>query len=354
MPRMLLSQPSSPAPPGSSRVGHSGGICPGVVVLLFALTCAAPLPVAAREGEEAWIGNSRLVRLSREEARQHLGRADDFTRALSPFDRASRLERADDPGDQVTRQFFAEQAEEWLDEDWQRVVRAADRLRARLAQLPPLPWPAEIRFITTTGREEGQAPYCRGPAVILPRPVLGRAPEALERVLTHELFHILSNQNPAWRQRVYAIIGFVTGPEIPLPPDLQSRKITNPDGPRVDCRVELQIDGEAVTVAPVLLSTVERYDPAQGGSFFRYLKFQLLVVEPAGGDRWRPQLRDGKPVLLDPDKTPAYFVRIGRNTRYIIHPDEILADNFVHLVQDTPKLTHPELLGKLRDAMLDK
>lgn len=299
----------------------------------------------------SWLGNCRLVRSSLAEARQHLEQSDTFTRAMSPFDRMSRLGRGEDPGEAALRSFAAAQAEAWRDEDWRRLTEVAQSLRQRLATLPPLPWPREIRLITTTGAEEGDAAYCRGAAVILPRSVLGRPADSLERLLAHELFHVLSNQNPAWRQRLYAVVGFVPCPEIRLPDALRDRKITNPDGPLVDCRITLTVEDKSTTVAPVLLANVDRYDPAAGGSFFRYLTFQLLVVEAVDEERWRPSLRDGMPFLLDPKTTPAYLDRIGKNTRYIIHPDEILADNFVHLVFRTPDLSSPRILEDLRAAL---
>ena len=46
------------------------------------------------------------------------------------------------------------------------------------------------------------------------------------------------------------------------------------------------------------------------------------ATAPASGPARR------QPVLLDPEDLPDYHRRIGRNTNYIIHPDEILADNF--------------------------
>jgi hypothetical protein len=55
--------------------------------------------------------------------------------------------------------------------------------------------------------------------------------------------------------------------------------------------------------------------------------------------------------LLDPQATPAYFDRIGRNTKYIIHPDEILADNFTLLVFGVDKPTSPAVLAALRERL---
>lgn len=310
-------------------------------------------PAAVAEDSIPWFGESRLRRATLAEARSKLGESDLFTKAMSPFDRMSRLEKGADPGDEALRTFAAAQAVEWTDSEWGLVSQAARLLHARLTELPPLPWPRDIHFFSTTGREEGEAAYCRGPAVILPRKVLGRSPEALERLLAHELFHVLSNQNLEWRRRVYAVVGFQLVPEVPLPAELEPRKITNPDGALVNAVVQLELDGGPAHVAPVLIASTPRYDPQQGGSFFRYLQFRLLVVQ-RHGDQWRAKLDAGRPQLLEPEKTPAYGKRIGKNTGYIIHPDEIMADNFVHLVFQTQNLPTPDVVEGLRAALQGK
>jgi hypothetical protein len=339
---------------GSCVVGGVGGdhVWPSAV----ARTAQGDDAPAAKPGVPAapsaleWLGESRLVKASAEQGRRHLERSDLFTRAMSPFDRMSRLGQGSDPGEEAVRRFAGSQAIAWSDADWQRLSSAAASLRRRLESLPALPWPKEVLMIQTTGKEEGGAAYCRGAAVILPASAIGRPPESLERLLAHELFHVLSNQNPEWRRRVYGAIGFEPCPEIPLPASLKDRKLTNPDGPLVDCRLELAIGDAKVHVAPVLFANAP-YDAAKGGSFFSYLTFRLLEIEPAGDGAWRAVLRDGEPRLLDPQATPAYFDRIGRNTKYIIHPDEILADNFTLLVFGVDKPTSPAVLAALRERL---
>jgi len=81
---------------------------------------------------------------------------------------------------------------------------------------------------------------------------------------------------------------------------------------------------------------------------FKYLQFQLLVVDADGQERWKPHLNDGQPELLNPREVPDFMRQIGRNTSYIIHPDEILADNFVHMVMQTPNRPDPQLIEKIR------
>ncbi len=61
-------------------------------------------------------------------------------------------------------------------------------------------------------------------------------------------------------------------------------------------------------------------------------------------------LVDGQPVLLDPQAVPGYHEQIGRNTKYIIHPEEVLADNFVFLINgriDLPTQQVVEHMGEV-------
>jgi len=48
-----------------------------------------------------------------------------------------------------------------------------------------------------------------------------------------------------------------------------------------------------------------------------------------------------------------FYEKIGRNTQYIIHPEEILADNFVFLVHNNENVATPELLKSMK-AIFEK
>jgi len=59
----------------------------------------------------------------------------------------------------------------------------------------------------------------------------------------------------------------------------------------------------------------------------------------------------GNPILLDPAQTPSFHQQIGRNTQYIIHPDEILAENFSHLVIAEAGPAEPEIVSKMAELL---
>ncbi len=43
--------------------------------------------------------------------------------------------------------------------------------------------------------------------------------------------------------------------------------------------------------------------------------------------------------------------QIGKNTNYIIHPDEVLADNFSYFITKRPNLPQPDLIEKIEQAI---
>jgi hypothetical protein len=322
------------------------------MIPLIWLALASPLLA-----DEATVGSvelapARIVRFATAEEGQSILTADDaFTRSLSRFDLQSRLKT----GDEVTlddwKRAASAEVRDWTMDLKTPVIESLQRLSKRLAAYD-LPLPPEILVVRTTGQEEGNAAYTRGTAIVLPDKVLKYAPAQLDKLLAHELFHVMSRHDGAVRQRLYRIIGFEVCEPIELPPSLAPRKITNPDAPLIDCTIELKAaDSKVFTGAPVLYANANQYDVTKGGSFFQYLTFRLLVVERKD-NRWQPVLLEvGEPVVIDAKKEDAFYEKIGKNTNYIVHPDEILADNFVHLVMENRDLMTPRIVAEMRRAL---
>ncbi len=282
------------------------------------------------------------------EGAKAISRQDRFIQALSPFDKQARLGTDQEVSREQFLNFVKEHVVEWPDDQVRRLSLALASVRERMKAFK-IPFPKTVLLVKTTGKEEGGAAYCRGNAIVLPQNLLNPVGRRMERLLIHELFHILSVHNEKLRNELYQIIGFRPCPAVKLPKDLASRKITNPDAPTLEHYIELKIDNQSVKAVPLLFASIPRYDAKKGGSFFRYLKFRLMIVEE-GEAHWRPVLRAGQPILYEPKKVASFLKQIGANTDYIYHPDEILADNFVLLINRTGDLKNPEIveqMGKL-------
>ena len=297
---------------------------------------------------------------SREDGARILRRRDEFIRALGPFDRAARMHTARAVGEKKFLAYIAGEVREWDAARRDVVTAALDRVRKSL-EGRSLPLPATIDLVLTTGAEEGRAAYTRGSAIVLPATVLPvggskRAAVRLERLLIHELFHILSRHAPRLRRALYAIIGFEPCGDVELPARLKPLRLTNPDAPHMRHRVRVEHDGETLDLVPVLYSSSATYDEKRGGEFFRYLVFRLMVVEKhagAGGrDVWKAAVDDdGEPRLLEPRRVPGYHAKIGRNTGYIVHPEEVLADCFGLLVTGATNVPTPRILKSMDEVL---
>jgi hypothetical protein len=319
---------------------------------LAALACICLLP--CRASADVPLGNSKVHFASQSEGRQILTAKDEFIQRLSPFDRAARMKTEKAVSEDELLAFIGRNVAEWSKDDTQTMQRAIETLQPLMRDLP-LSLPSMVQLIKTTGTEEGNAAYTRATAIVLPQSELNKSQKDLQKLICHELFHILSRQNPELRERLYGIIGFTKCNEIALPPDLERRKITNPDAPRNDHFIRLTIAGQESLAVPILLSRVETYDVKRGGEFFAYLQFQFLVVEKDGrSGNLKPVTEGSSPKLVGMEHVSGFMEQVGKNTDYIIHPEEILADNFALLVLDARTAASPEILQKMREVLLRK
>ncbi len=307
--------------------------------LLFAATCSqAHAQMVLGKG-------TSVVFATAEQAKEILTSRDDFVRCMSPFDRAARMKTDRDVSEEDYLEFVGKSVLEFSDVEKQRIAAALDGIHPELETLD-LPFPRQVLIVKTTGNEEGAAAYTRANAIIFPKADL-RAPVArIQKTLCHELFHILSRADPDLREKLYAAIGFVKCNEVVFPPGLKPRKITNPDAPRNDHCIRLQLEGKEVWAVPVLFSRTQRYDIVRGGEFFNYLRFQFLLVQWNDDSSAVVFASDGQgPRLVGLRQVSGFFEQVGKNTRYVIHPEEILADNFALLVLQERELVH---VGPLR------
>lgn len=286
-----------------------------------------------------------------EKGREILGAPDQFLRALSPVDRSARLKTAKAVPEEDFVIFVKKNVTEWQPAEVDRLTRITAGVKAAAAPYK-ISYPETIWFIKTTGIEEGRACYTRANAIILPRNEANLPEPELTRRVYHELFHVISRYNPSLRARLYRVLGFEICPEIVLPEDLSNRRITNPDSPVYDSVTTVRWQGAETTVTPVLLASRDCYNERRGGEFFEYLMCRLLVVEKEGA-RFKAKLSGGAPVLLDINQVPEFRQRMCRNTHqcFIFQPEEIIADNFLMLLNPGERVSERPLLEKIRTIL---
>lgn len=221
------------------------------------------------------------------------------------------------------RSFAREQVLDFTDEEAALIEAYIAKMEQKLTEgglrLPPL---EPITFIQTTMAEEcGAGGYTHGVQIYLSSELLQGAvqepeiyAEFLESLFWHELFHCLTRCNPDFRADMYRIIRFtVEDEDFPLPPSVFEYHISNPDVEHHNAWASFLIDGEEVKCFTDYITTKHFENP--GDMFFDYGTTALVPV-------------DGSDLYYTPEKASNFDEVFGRNTGYVIDPEECLADNF--------------------------
>ena len=288
-----------------------------------------------------------LAFATQEEGQDILSARDDFVARLSPFDRAARLKTNRVVSEQQYLAFVRASVMAWNDAaEKQRVAQAAAQVEKDFADLGiPLP---DARLVRTNGKEEGGAAYTRANVIVLSTYVLNDPKQDLVQIISHELFHIISRHDAVLRNKLYKAIGFEECAEFSFPAALASRRITDPDAPRNDHCIRLRYRGKSVWATPVLYADRERYDRKKGGAFFDYLQFKLALADRSAKDGSGPPVAaNAGSRFVDVGDVSGFHEQVGKNTDYIIHPEEILADNFAFLVTKKKGLPSPAIPAEM-------
>ena len=194
----------------------------------------------------------------------------------------------------------------------------------------------KIKLIKVTEEHYGKTVYyTRGEAIVIPEDIFVEPNMDMQvKVMLHEIFHILSRYEKEMREDLYQLIGFYAhGHKLVLDPPVKKRLMVNPDGVSMDYAIRLSPDGggESVEAIPLIRSTHLEYTEALP-NFFDYVSFDLYHVEVDGKVGYVRANEDGSS-KMDKIHFPDFFRQIKDNTQYIIHPDEIMADNFMHAIK---------------------
>jgi hypothetical protein len=111
---------------------------------------------------------------------------------------------------------------------------------------------------------------------------------------------------------------------------IEERRISNPDAFVYLHTLTVQFESESVDVLPVIQSRLPLNEVIQLPDFFDALDIVLLSVDTSTSEA----RRDGNGDLIKYNFDNTNWVPLMlRNTSFIIHPEEILADNFATLME---------------------
>jgi hypothetical protein len=309
--------------------------------------------VAAARGDVTIGKNTTVSFATIDEATMLLAEKDDFVLAMGDFDRSARLKTDKLVTEQAYLEFAAKAATSWPPGDKAKVQTALEAIAPKL-EILGVPLPKKVLMVRTSGKEEAGTAYARGAAIFLPPGELERNPGLLQGTIAHEFFHVISRANPELRERAYAAIGFIKCNEVVFPGAMVARKITSPDAPKNDHYINLKFGEKEIMAVPVLVADAPKYDLKRGGEFVDYLAFRWLVVEKDAEGAVRPQPKGTDLQLLEMQQVSGFFEKVGRNTNYTIHPEEILAENFKLMVMGAQGVTSSDVITRIRAALLQR
>ena len=209
--------------------------------------------------------------------------------------------------------------------------------------------PKKVTFIKVTKNVEGGLPHTRDNAIVLPT----NSGPLTEKLFYHELFHVLSRTQKHQHDTLYGLIGFAPcdyhGNE-----EVNAKSLTNPDVPAEGYYLPVTLDGKSSAVMTFLYAAFPAFDPTVERGFGGHFGFGLLQVDTQDGACTVATDAEGRAQILKPENVPDFFAAIGKNTNYIIHPEEVLADNFVFVMTEKTDLPNPEIPARLKDWLAKK
>lgn len=280
-------------------------------------------------------------------AREILTVADDFTASWSLFDIHARLQDVTGTKEDLLTHISA-QATDWKADEQEKISRVVNNIHNSIvAHDLQLKFDYDIHFVKTTGDEEGGASgYTRQNFIVLNDNVLSSSDDDLARLVSHELFHIISRNNETLRKEMYSIIGFDIENAIPVPDQLKDLKMTNPDAPLWNSFITLTDTDDEISEYVMITYSQKPYD---GGSFISYLNVGFLRVK--GNTAREVDYTNGNPVIKAYGDFRDFYDQVGTNTNYTIHPEEILADNFALAITEASGLPSTWVVDEMKSKL---
>lgn len=306
---------------------------------LCSVLMAACLAACATSGGTA--APSGIVGLATvEQATAAITARDEYLNVVTAADVSIWLRR---PGSAVDRdalaRFFAASLRPWDADERVRLEAMIARVSPRLAQVAPL-LHEQVQIAAIQADASGGADFTRGHTIFLSG--LKPTDEALDERFFHELFHVISRQNPQLRDRFYGIIGFERCATIEMDPALRARVLTNPDAPVVEFVSRVTIDGQTVFATPLMVADLAQYTTTSG--LFDHVAVQF---QPFQRDEQGRCSQDADSAVTQVQMGRAILARAGNNTDYVIHPEELVADNFAQMMLGRRDARSPEIYDRL-------
>ena len=247
--------------------------------------------------------------------------------------------------------FAGEQVLDFTDEQKDIIDSHMERISKVLAERGyKIPELGQIVFINTTMKEEcDSSAYTHGTQIYIDGNYLTQCEQEeqgirfLDYVFAHELFHCITRCNSEFRSEMYKIIHFTTQDnDFELPPSVKEYSISNPDVEHRNSFATFVINGKETDCFTAFITT--RHFEKKGDNFFDLGTTALVPV-------------DGTDIYYTPEDAENFDEVFGKNTDYVIDPEECLADNFGFLISygmEGPEgkgYPDPEIITSIEDLL---
>jgi hypothetical protein len=321
-------------------------LVPHLAQMVVGQTTRGTLPASVPVGDR-----SKFTLATVSQGREVLGRIDAYVESQTAWERGARLNKIAEVSAQDYAQFCRQNVLDWTDAERTKMLAAMKALAARLK--PYARWmPPEVLIIKTSGDEDYGIAYTRGNAIVIESHQ--RRGYASPDLLAHELWHVISRHQTALRDEMYAVIGFHYCGPLRWTAPLDRLHITNPDCPLNRHAIKVKYKGQEYMAMPIMYSRTERFGIDVHNNLNAFMETRLLLVKPEiSGSGVAAAMNNGEPMLLKFDDVRNFRQQVGFNTNYLVHPEEIIADNFEILVEGiTPR--SPEVTDKLKKVLLSQ
>ena len=163
-----------------------------------------------------------------------------------------------------------------------------------------------------------------------------------DELLWHEYFHCLTRSDPEFRAKMYSLIHFtVADADFELPPSVRKRYLSNPDVEHHDSYASFLIDGQEVDCFAAWNTTMD-YAQVQPED-----DYTIVALVPI----------DGSDTYYTMEQASNFDEVFGTNTRYVIDPEECMADNFAYAMfygtkgRDGNGYPNPEIIQGVIDSV---
>jgi hypothetical protein len=233
-----------------------------------------------------------------------------------------------------------------------RILREACQLYNKIE---PKAFPYQLKLIKTHAKHYGQGVYyTRQNAIIIPEPDLKLPDDQLLQTMLHEIAHVYTRLNPKKQVELFNLIGF-RRPKVNnlvISDSLYKRIFYNPDGIDLAWTTDFTIEGtKNAQVIALIYSKVNAYNPDLH-EFMDHMGWGYFETQVTDKGLEILTVGQRQQSTLNMRELPLLFLK-KFNTNYVIHPNEIIADNIKLLVlsQKDPLVLTP-LTNEGRDLLL--